>query len=70
MFCRTSWERDTGYRTIKTLITTTIDLLYTIDPVLHTGVVGKLPKLQNLRKWYNVAVKSSINNTIAQSGGP
>ncbi|AHX04967.1 hypothetical protein [Ehrlichia japonica] len=70
-----SWGGDTGYRTIKTLITTTIDLLCTIDPVSRAGVGGKLPKPQNLKKWYNVAVdykkvKSSINNIIAQLGGP
>ncbi|AHX07822.1 hypothetical protein [Ehrlichia chaffeensis] len=70
-----SWGGDTGYKVIKTLKTNTIDLLCTIDPVSRVGIGGKLPKPHNLKKWYNVAidykkVKSSINNIIAQLGGP
>ncbi|MGN7618631.1 MAG: hypothetical protein ACTJLM_01280 [Ehrlichia sp.] len=47
----------------------------TIDPVSRAGVGGKLPKPQNLKKWYNLAidykkVKFSLNNLIAQLGGP
>ena len=70
-----SWGGNTEYKVTKTLDTTTIDLMCTIDPVSHTGVGGKLPKPQNLKKWYNVAidykkVKFSLNNLIAQLGGP
>ncbi|AUO54561.1 alpha/beta hydrolase [Ehrlichia canis] len=70
-----SWGGDSEYKIVKKLEMNTIDLMCTIDPVSRAGVGGKLPKPKNLKKWYNVAidykkVKFSINNLIAQTGGP
>ncbi|WDM85780.1 hypothetical protein K6025_04645 [Ehrlichia sp. JZT12] len=70
-----SWGGNTEYVVTKKLETTIIDLMCTIDPVSRAGVGGKLPKPYNLKRWYNVAIdykkaKFSLNNLIAQLGGP